>query len=208
VTVESLFPTPLWSFEYPEPEQLGAWASHVLQLQQEDPQGLAITNQGGWHSQSDLLDDQTLAPLFRWIAASCQQAFTEIGWDFSLATPSFNNAWAMVNGPGHTTRAHLHPHSLFSGVVYLRADEGAGSIAFLDPRGGAQMLCPPLRAGKGELLQGRLRRQPSAGLMLLFPSWLWHEVEPSAPGSGLRICISFNVGQRKTGPAGQAAGNS
>ena len=45
--VESLFPTPLWSFIYPEPEQLGAWASHVLQLQQEDPQGLAITNQGG-----------------------------------------------------------------------------------------------------------------------------------------------------------------
>ena len=70
------------------------------------------------------------------------------------------------------------------------------------------MLCPPLLAGKGELLQGRLRRQPSAGLMLLFPSWLWHEVEPSAPSSGLRICISFNVGQRKTGPADQVAGNS
>jgi len=196
--VESLFPTPLWSFQYPDPQHIDHWTSHVLQLQQEDPQGRSVTNQGGWHSQTDLLDDQALAPLFRWIAASCQQAFTEIGWDFSLATPSFNNAWAMVNGPGHTTRAHLHPHSLFSGVVYLQADKGAGAIAFLDPRGGAQMLCPPLLPGKGELLQGRLRRQPSAGLMLLFPSWLWHEVEPSAPGRELRISISFNVGQSKT----------
>ncbi|NDG02263.1 MAG: hypothetical protein EB119_03515, partial [Synechococcaceae bacterium WBB_34_004] len=42
------------------------------------------------------------------------------------------------------------------------------------------------------------RRQPSAGLMLLFPSWLWHEVEPSAQGRELRISISFNVGQSKT----------
>ncbi|MBJ7363635.1 MAG: hypothetical protein JHD39_01835 [Synechococcus sp. SupBloom_Metag_053] len=64
--VESLFPTPLWRFQYQHP-------------QQENPQGRAVTNQGGWHSQTDLLDDQALAPLFRWIAASCQQAFTEIG---------------------------------------------------------------------------------------------------------------------------------
>lgn len=179
--LESLFATPLWSFHYQDSRHLCDWAGHVLQLQQQDPLGLAITNQGGWHSQNDLLADAALAPLFRWLAASCQQAFTEMGWDFSLATPCFNNAWAMVNGPGHTTRAHLHPHSLFSGVVYLQADGEAGSVAFLDPRGGAQMLCPPLLAGRGEPLLGRQRRQPLAGLMLLFPSWLWHEVEPSAP---------------------------
>ena len=196
--IESLFPTPLWHFQHPDPDVVGGWANHVLQLQTNDPQGLAITNQGGWHSQTNLLDDQTLAPLFNWIAAASQHAFVDIGWDFSLATPTFNNAWAMVNGPGHTTRAHLHPSSLFSGVVYLQVDEGAGSIAFLDPRGGAQMLCPPFHPGRGEVLQGRIRRQPLTGLMLLFPSWLWHEVEPSAPSSSLRISISFNVGQIAT----------
>jgi len=160
--------------------------------------GLVIPNQGGWHSQIDLLADLALAPLFRWLTAICQQALTEMGWDFSLAAPSFNNAWAMVNGPGLTTRARLHPHSLFIGVGYLQVDGGGGLYCFFGSSGGAQMLCSPLLAGRGELLLGRQRRQPLAGLMLLFSPWLCHEVEPSAPSSGVRISTSFNVGQRKT----------
>lgn len=194
---EIIFPTPLWSFDYPNTDQLAEFSSHVLELRKGDPKGLAITNMGGWHSQTDLLDDQVFSPLFQWIAACCQQAFTEIGWDFTVASPTFNNAWAMVNGPGNSTRAHIHPHSIFSGVVYLKVDAESGAIAFLDPRAGAQMLTPPLVEGDSELFSGRVRRQPMAGSLLLFPSWLWHEVEPGTASSELRICIAFNVGLRK-----------
>jgi len=34
--------------------------------------------------------------------------------------------------------------------------------------------------------------------LLVFPSWLWHEVEPSTQ-AGARISISFNVGMRPVG---------
>jgi len=40
---------------------------------------------------------------------------------------------------------------------------------------------------------GRQRFVPDAGLLLLFPAWLWHEVEVSRCQDP-RICISFNVG--------------
>jgi uncharacterized protein (TIGR02466 family) len=194
---EIIFPTLLWSFKYPDAGRLAEFSSRVVELKKANPEGIAITNLGGWHSQTDLLDDQAFSPLFQWIAACCHQAFAEIGWNFSVAAPTFNNAWAMVNGPGNSTRAHIHPNSLFSGVVYLQADSESGAIAFLDPRAGAQMLTPPLGDRTSEALGGRVRRQPYPGLMLIFPSWLWHEVEPGPASSGLRICISFNVGLRK-----------
>ncbi len=199
---ELLFPTPLWQFQHPDPQACRALGAHVLALEAQDPAGLQRTNQGGWHSATALLQDPALAALFQWIAACCQGAVQEWGWDLSQATPSFNNAWAMVNRQGHSTRAHLHPNSLLSGVVYLQVPPGSGAIAFLDPRSGAQMLVPPWQGSAGEAVQGRVRRLPRVGQLLLFPSWLWHEVEPGRQ-AGERISISFNLGMRPA--AGSAA---
>jgi uncharacterized protein (TIGR02466 family) len=192
---EPLFPTPLWSFNHPDLGSLGPLADRVLELERLDPNGLSLTNQGGWHSSTDLMQDAAFQDMFQWIAGCCHGAFQAWGWDFSKATPTFNNAWAMVNRVGHSTRAHLHPNSLFSGVMYLRVPEGAGAIAFLDPRAGAQMLLPPLRTDAKEDQQGRLRHQPQVGELLLFSAWLWHEVEPSTR-AGERIALSFNIGMR------------
>lgn len=192
--LESLFATPLWSFSYPTRADLQPLADRVLELEQGNPAGIKVTNQGGWHSSTSLLDDPAFADLFRWVAACCQQAFEKAGWDLARAKPSFNNAWAMVNRRGNGTRAHLHPNSLFSGVFYLKVPPASGDIAFLDPRSGAQMLLPPLQSAKG-VFNGRELRRPEEGLLLLFPAWLWHEVEPSESLEP-RICISFNVGMR------------
>lgn len=197
---ELLFPSHLWHFQHPNPQVCGPLAQHVLALERQDPVGLEVTNQGGWHSSTNLLQDPVFADLFHWIAACCQGAVHDWGWDLAKATPTFNNAWAMVNRAGHSTRAHLHPNSVFSGVVYLQVPAGAGAIVFLDPRAGAQMLVPPLRAGAAENRQGRVRRLPQVGELLLFPSWLWHEVEPSSQEEP-RIAISFNIGMRPTGTA-------
>jgi len=195
---ELLFSTPLWHFQHPDPQGCRKLGEDVLVLERKNPTGLQVTNQGGWHSSTDLLADPAFQDLFQWIACCSQVALSDWGWDLTKATPTFNNAWAMVNRQGHTTRAHLHPNSLFSGVVYLQVPEGAGAIAFLDPRGGAQMLVPPLRASAGEDCRGRVRRMPQVGELLLFPSWLWHEVELSAQDQP-RIVISFNIGMRKAG---------
>ena len=197
---DRLFVTPLWSWHHPEPDALTPLVRRVLALEAADPAGLQLTNQGGWHSATTLLDDPVFHALFQWIATSVQAGLEDWGWDLAQARPCFNNAWAMVNRRGHSTRAHLHPNSLFSGVFYLQVPEGSGAIAFLDPRAGAQMLQAPLRRSSAALASsGRVTRNPEAGELLLFPSWLWHEVEPS-DGLEPRICLSFNLGMRPVGP--------
>jgi len=195
-----LFATPVWSFDLPPTLEPAALAEEVLRIRGQDPTGVQITNQGGWHSRTNLLEHAPLAPLFQWMAAHCQQALGELGWDFALARPRFNNAWAMVNGSGHSVRAHLHPNSLMSGVVYLQTPERSGNIAFLDPRNGAQVLLPPLQDPQASLLNGRLEMVPRPGLMLLFPAWLWHEVGASHSDQE-RISISFNIGMQPVSAA-------
>ena len=172
-----------------------AWSEHILTLERRDPEGVLLTNQGGWHSRTNLLEDPELNALFLWIASCTQRAMDEIGWDRVKATPCFNNAWAMVNREGHSVRAHLHPNSLFSGVMYLTAPEGSGAIAFLDPLAGAQVLLPPLQDPSAGYTSGRILRQPRPGRLLLFPGWLWHEVEGSR-STEPRICVSFNIGMQ------------
>lgn len=195
--IAPLFPTPLWSFRYELASQIDCWSDHILTLEAGDPDGLQLTNQGGWHSQSSLLDDLQLRDLFLWIAQQVRAPLGQFGWDFSKAQPCFNNAWAMVSRGGHAVRAHLHPNSLFSGVIYLTAPQGAGSIVFLDPRAGAQVLMPPILPTPQVYAQGRVSRIPLAGETLIFPSWLWHEVEPNSPEMlGERISISFNIGMK------------
>ena len=189
----SLFSTPLWSCRYDVAADLKAWSKHILDLQALDRSGLRITNQGGWHSQTNLLMDPQLSQMLLWIASCSQQALQDFGWNMDKASPCFNNAWAMVNREGHSVRAHLHPNSLFSGVFYLAAPEGSGAIAFLDPRAGAQVLLPPLRDPTSGYPCGRILRHPSPGLLLLFPGWLWHEVEAGSNREA-RICVGFNIG--------------
>jgi uncharacterized protein (TIGR02466 family) len=148
-----------------------------------------------------LLRDPVLEGLFQWVSACCLEALQEFGWDMQRARPSFNNAWAIVNRQGHGNRAHLHSNSLFSGVVYLRVPEAAGAIRFLDPRGGAQMLLPPLLNDDNPLARGRVVVNPAVGLLLLFPAWLWHEVEPSQ-SEAPRVSISFNLGMQAVRSSG------
>jgi uncharacterized protein (TIGR02466 family) len=108
--------------------------------------------------------------------------------------------------PEGKVRAHLHPNSLFSGVMYLTAPEGSGAIAFLDPRAGAQVLPPPLQHASAGYTNGRILRQPRPGLLLLFPDWLWHEVEGSR-STEPRICVSFNIGMQPQRTASQPQGD-
>lgn len=170
-------------------------SSPCAEPREEERRGLQVTNQGGWHSPTDLLADPLLQPIFHWIAGCTTQALQGLDWYLARAVTYFNNAWAMVNRRGDSVRAHLHPNSLFNRVFYITAPEGSGTIAFLDPHSGSQMLLPPLAEPDSDFARGRVRFAPARGRLLLFPAWAWHEVEQSA-GDKLRICVSFNIGMK------------
>jgi hypothetical protein len=63
----------------------------------------------------------------------------------------------------------------------------SGVLEFLDPRSGVEAVTAP-----GDPYGEPFRVRPQAGLIVIFPSWLYHWVHPYA-GQTPRIAISFNA---------------
>ena len=134
------------------------------------------------------------------------------------------NLWANVNNQSDFNIMHTHPKAVLSGALYLDADEG-GRLEFADPRPLVQCprtddprardalfmvcaWCPEHLCARGAGLNPRRLLDsaapkavaPTAGLLLLWPSWLPHRVAPQ-PLNRSRISVSFNVWvQRRTQP--------
>ena len=78
---------------------------------------------------------------------------------------------------------HFHPNSVVSGTFYIDVPKNTSPLRIEDPRAGLFMASPP------RTLQVDLK--PKAGEIILFESWLKHEVPPHHTAS-TRISISFN----------------
>jgi uncharacterized protein (TIGR02466 family) len=105
--------------------------------------------------------------------------------------PKLDSLWVnLLKGGGHHS-AHIHPHSLISGTLYIEVPDGSGAIRFEDPRLPLMMAAPPRRPDAPEELRSFVTVEPRPGLLLLWESWLRHEVLPGA-GRGERLSISFN----------------
>jgi uncharacterized protein (TIGR02466 family) len=90
------------------------------------------------------------------------------------------HAWATVNQGCIGHLQHTHPNHLVSGVFYVSMPKRAGPILFRDPRG-------PLQP-----FDDYITIHPKVGELLLFPSWLPHEVT-ATPDDEPRISIAFNM---------------
>ena len=88
-----------------------------------------------------------------------------------------------LRGSGHHS-GHIHPHSILSGTLYVEVPKGSGAIRFEDPRLPLMMAAPP----RGDTF---VTVEPKPGLLLLWESWLRHEVLPGT-GRAERLSISFN----------------
>jgi len=102
-----------------------------------------------------------------------------------------DNIWVNVLHPGGSHTGHIHPHCILSGTYYVRAPDGASSLKFEDPRLPMMMAAPAPR----EDADGEHRRfvyvAPRAGEVLLWESWLRHEVTVNRAASQ-RVSVSFN----------------
>ncbi len=92
-------------------------------------------------------------------------------------------AWATVLDRGGFQDAHIHPGGFLSGVYYVQVPEEseAGAIEFGRP-------APPFDLADPDTLLLR----PKPGLLVLFPSFIWHRTIPFE-GSAQRISIAFDL---------------
>ncbi|MEM7330295.1 MAG: TIGR02466 family protein [Pseudomonadota bacterium] len=112
-------------------------------------------------------------------------------WDLGRGRLQCDSLWVNVLGEGGHHSGHIHPNSVISGTCYIAIPAGAGRIKFEDPRLPMMMAAPPLQSDAPDEAQRFAYVTPKPGDVLLWDSWLRHEVLASQTEEA-RISISFN----------------
>ena len=197
MSVRSLFATRLYEAELGDGSLLGELAHSIRSLAREDAAGVRWSREHrypGYTSYASLDDlprrDPAFADLARRLARHAAAFAAECAFDLSRK-PRLDSLWVnLLKGSGHHS-AHIHPHSIISGTLYVEVPPGSGAIRFEDPRLPLMMAAPKRREDSAEDLRPFVTVEPRPGLLLLWESWLRHEVLPGS-GRGERLSISFN----------------
>jgi uncharacterized protein (TIGR02466 family) len=185
--VRQLFPTTLYEGEI-DASLVPELAHSIRSLAADDRAGQrwsAEHRYAGYTSYASLDDlpkrDPAFADLAKPLTRHARAFARELGWDVK---PKLDSLWVnLLKGGGHHS-GHIHPHSILSGTLYVEVPAGSGAIRFEDPRLPLMMAAPRRQ-------ESFLEVQPRPGLLLLWESWLRHEVLPGT-GRGERLSISFN----------------
>ncbi len=102
-----------------------------------------------------------------------------------------DSIWINILPKGGIHTSHLHPHSVISGTTYIALPKRASTIKFEDPRLSMMMAAPTREAKAREEMRNFVFVEPKVGDVLLWESWLRHEV-PMNMAKEERISVSFN----------------
>lgn len=101
------------------------------------------------------------------------------------------SCWINVMPEGALHTMHMHPLSVISGTYYVQTPKNCSSLKFEDPRMAGFMASPQPLADAHERNRRFVEMKPEAGHVVLFESWLRHEV-PVNRSETERVSISFN----------------
>lgn len=111
---------------------------------------------------------------------------------FDLAKQlALDSIWINVLKPGGAHSGHIHPSSVLSGTYYVTVPKGASALKLEDPRLGLMMAAPRRKETAPRDAQPFVTVAPKPGTLILFESWLRHEV-PANTARESRISVSFN----------------
>ena len=215
--ITPMFAVPFVFAEHPDPAQLNT-ALKTLFLTKEaegkrnaNPIPLVARNEAVYESRFTLFDwpDAPVQALRTWCWQQLYGAIAEMnGYDREtlLRLDLANESWFHITRRGGFFGMHNHAMASWSGVYCVDPghDDGSfpesGQLTFLHPNPHASMfmdraishLRPPYHYGtQGFSLE--------AGQLILFPSWMLHEVKPFI-GEGTRITVAFNCWFRYRDP--------
>ena len=119
-------------------------------------------------------------------------AFAEdLEFDLDGRELKLEDIWINILPEGGTHASHIHPHSVISGTTYVAMPEGASALKLEDPRLPMMMAAPGRRKDAREDLRQFRYVKPAVGDVLMWESWLRHEV-PMNMSEDDRISVSFN----------------
>ena len=192
--IRTLFPTLLYEADV-DAALLPELAHSIRSLARDDQAGLrwsARHRYRGYTSYASLNDlprrDPAFAGLAKLLARHAREFAADLAWD---SRPKLDSLWVnLLKGGGHHS-GHIHPHSILSGTLYVEVPAGSGPIRFEDPRLPLMMAAPARSAEAPDELRPFVEIEPRPGLLLMWESWLRHEVI-AGTGRKERLSISFN----------------
>ncbi|WP_341702454.1 TIGR02466 family protein [Ferrovibrio sp.] len=133
------------------------------------------------------------AALEKAIAPHAKAYAKALGYDLRGRRLEMTDCWVNMMAGAVAHGLHLHPLSFISGTYYLQVPRGSAAIKFEDPRLDRLMAAPPKRSDLPPHERLHVSVKPKSGQVILFESWLRHEVPPSFTRNE-RISVSFNYG--------------
>lgn len=188
----ALFPTFLFVRDHPDAERLNReLIRNGERLRASDPQGVQISNRGGWQSHDDLNRRSEFSSFIGFVEETLGQVkeFLNIADDVTLRVFA---CWMNINNRGHFNDLHVHSNSVFSGVYYVKIPEGCGGIRFFDPNPIRICFHPPYKTIDPKNCFTH-EYDPLAGRILIFPGYVPHDVAENR-ADDVRVSMSFNVG--------------
>lgn len=197
--VQELFPTRIYvaPLQRSGADAFNARLLHeCLQYRADDAAGRAWSRErypGGYTSYGSLNRMHRMSPTFALLERRLQRHVRAyagaLEFDLEGRELSMTDCWINVMPRGVTHGLHLHPLATISGAYYVRTPRGAPGLKLEDPRLDRYMAAPPRR---GDAVAQPWAALPvAAGRVILFESWLRHEVPPN-PAASERVSVSFN----------------
>jgi uncharacterized protein (TIGR02466 family) len=190
MSVRNLFVTHLYESDLADGRLLGDLARSIRGLASDDAAGQGWSRDHGYKgytSYASLNDlprrDPVIGELAKRLAKHAAAFANECAFNLPRK-PRLDSLWVNLLKAGGHHSGHIHPHSIISGTFYVEVPTGSGAIRFEDPRL-PLMMAAPTRPDTFVSVE------PRPGLLLLWESWLRHEVL-AGTGKGERLSISFN----------------
>jgi uncharacterized protein (TIGR02466 family) len=168
------------------------------QLREDDAAGRRWSSKnypGGYTSYASSHRLHRMSPTFEKLERALERhvsAFAAAAqWDLQGRELTMTDCWVNIMARQVVHGLHLHPLSTLSGTYYVHVPAGSPGLKFEDPRLDRYMAAPPRKVTVRPENRSWITIPAAAGKLVLFESWLRHEVAPN-PVAAERVSISFN----------------
>ena len=199
-TISSLFVTRLYRAALSEhgpidPSELEASCFAIAEDDEAGQDWCEENGYAGYTSYASLSDLPWRFPIFKDLVAVLDKhvaAFAEdLEFDLGDKKLVLEDIWINILPEGGIHTSHIHPHSVISGTTYVSMPEGTSALKLEDPRSQMMMAAPVRKTDAREEMRTFVYAKPAVGDVLLWESWLRHEV-PMNMAEDERVSVSFN----------------
>ena len=145
-----------------------------------------------YETQHNLAEQSEYIEFVDYLKSVANTFLTDLGFDYNKISKKFNPyMFATELNKGSYQERHIHAYQL-SGILYLKVPEGSAPIQFNDPIHTREYVNWPTIDNTNPNTFLRVQYQPVVGSLLMWPSWLYHEVDTHEIDDN-RIGLVFNL---------------